>query len=51
LTLINSSTPLPPDRLSVSVTMAELKDRGFSLSKKIFGKIVQGQEIYLLLVL
>ena len=36
LTLINSNQPLAPDRLSASVTMAELKDRGFSLSKNIW---------------
>lgn len=36
LTLINSNQPLPPDRLSASVTMAELKERGFSLSKNIW---------------
>ncbi|MBE9223697.1 collagen-like protein, partial [Cyanobacterium stanieri LEGE 03274] len=36
LTLINSNTPLPPDRLSASVSMAQLKERGFSLSKNIW---------------
>lgn len=36
LTLINSNQPLAPDRLSASVTMTELKERGFSLSKNIW---------------
>jgi hypothetical protein len=36
LTLINSNQPLAPDRLSASVTMGELKDRGFNLSKNIW---------------
>jgi hypothetical protein len=36
LTLINSNQPLAPDRLSASVSMAELKDRGLSLSKNIW---------------
>ncbi len=36
LTLINTNQPLAPDRLSASVTMAELKNRGFSLSKNIW---------------
>ena len=36
LTLINSNTPLPPDRISASVSMNELKSRGFSLSKNIW---------------
>ena len=36
LTLINSNTPLPPDRITASVSMNELKSRGFSLSKNIW---------------
>ncbi|BAQ66703.1 hypothetical protein [Geminocystis sp. NIES-3709] len=36
LTLINRNQPLAPDRLTASVTMAELKNRGFSLSKNIW---------------
>ena len=36
LTLINSNTPLSPDRISASVSMNELKSRGFSLSKNIW---------------
>ncbi len=36
LTLINSRTPLAPDRLTASVTMSVLKERGFSLSKNIW---------------
>lgn len=36
LTLINSDQPLAPDRLSASVSMKELKDRGFKLSKNIW---------------
>ena len=36
LTLINSNTPLPPDRITASVSMSELKNRGFSLSKNIW---------------
>lgn len=36
LTLIKTNQPLAPDRLSASVTMAELKNRGFSLSKNIW---------------
>jgi hypothetical protein len=36
LTLINSNQPLAPDRLSASVSMAELKDRGFNLSKNVW---------------
>jgi hypothetical protein len=36
LTLINSNKPLAPDRTSASVTMAELKNTGFSLSKNIW---------------
>ena len=36
LTLINNNTPLPPDRLSASVSMQELKNRGFSLSKNVW---------------
>ncbi len=36
LTLINSNTPLPPDRISASVSMNELKSRGFSLSKNVW---------------
>ncbi|WP_330202861.1 collagen-like protein [Cyanobacterium sp. Dongsha4] len=36
LTLINSDKPLPPDRISASVKMNELKSRGFSLSKNVW---------------
>ncbi|MGI0481602.1 collagen-like protein [Geminocystis sp. CENA526] len=36
LTLINTNQPLPPDRLTGSVTMNELKNRGFSLSKNVW---------------
>ncbi|NCS84547.1 MAG: collagen-like protein [Cyanobacteria bacterium] len=36
LTLIKTNQPLAPDRLSASVTMGELKNRGFSLSKNIW---------------
>jgi len=36
LTLINSDKPLPPDRISASVKMDELKSRGFSLSKNVW---------------
>lgn len=36
LTLINRNQPLAPDRLTASVTMNELKSRGFSLSKNIW---------------
>lgn len=36
LTLINSNQPLAPDRLTASVTMNELKNRGFSLSKNVW---------------
>ena len=36
LTLINSNQPLAPDRISASVAMSELKNRGFSLSKNVW---------------
>lgn len=36
LTLINSDKPLAPDRLTASVSMADLKNRGLSLSKNLW---------------
>jgi hypothetical protein len=46
LTLINSNTPLPPDRITASVSMGELKSRGFSLSKNIWEARTGATELF-----